>query len=570
MKKTYNFLAKLSLIAILGAIIFTPTIHIANAQSTNLNYFLESDSGAVSPGDTFNLEIKISNPSSEEVRAVGAKITFDSTVLEVVDADSGTTGTQINTSTSFPTVVENVVTAGVIMYTAGNTSGISTTTLLVATIPFRVKSPIISSGTQIVFDTGSDTSILGADGATELLSSTTPFDIVISGIGMSMTPSSQELSEGDQVTLTFLLSNPDAKEIVTTEMKVGYDTSIFDFIPSNSSQPTQIDMTSSDFTINVENEVSAGVIHVSTGIPGTTPLTTASIIVGSATFEVKSSAIDGTTDVEFITLDSLVYEKDNIISSLLTSFSNASFEIGDSTKPRVEADPDGGTFTDSVDVALEVTNMDEDDVEIYYTTDGSRPDLGDSDTRRYRSEITINEDTRLRFYAISDAGVESDDEDERYVITSNEPTPTPIPTPVTTNVGRVYIVKSELTTSMDNLIPVTVEDTSGSPVADGVYVTLNITSEGMSEIYSGYTSGGIATITAPGGDFERGKTYTLIAYAGNVTSDAVEITIPLALRPGPPISQPGSGPAENIAIAFLVISGAIALYLERRRVRVRR
>ena len=173
------------------------------------------------------------------------------------------------------------------------------------------------------------------------------------------------------------------------------------------------------------------------------------------------------------------------------------------------------------------------------------------------------------FQDIVDAtGVESDSEQENYTITTSStlpPTTTPIGGIV---VGRVFIVKSELTTELDNLVPVTVEDNQGNPILDGTQVTLRVTSDGFDKSYVGTTSGGIATLTIPKTDLERGKTYTLVATAGGINSDPIVINIPLLLRSSP-TSQPSSGPAETMTIVLLFLAGGLTYYWNKKREEVR-
>ncbi|MDE6443847.1 MAG: chitobiase/beta-hexosaminidase C-terminal domain-containing protein, partial [Muribaculaceae bacterium] len=68
-------------------------------------------------------------------------------------------------------------------------------------------------------------------------------------------------------------------------------------------------------------------------------------------------------------------------------------------KPVISASPDGGTFSNSVSVALSVSPA----TDIYYTLDGTTPSQSST---RYSSPLTFTETTTLKAYAANEAGSE--------------------------------------------------------------------------------------------------------------------------------------------------------------------
>ena len=83
----------------------------------------------------------------------------------------------------------------------------------------------------------------------------------------------------------------------------------------------------------------------------------------------------------------------------------------DTTAPNTEADPSGGTYIGIID---EVTlSSDEAGTTIYYTTDGSDPDLR-SDT--YADPLEITDNTTLKFFGVDSLGNQEDINEETYVL----------------------------------------------------------------------------------------------------------------------------------------------------------
>ena len=226
MNKIKQFLTILSVLTVLGGIFFSTVFNTAEAQTANLEYVLETENKAFSPGETFNVDLKINNPLQQTIKTVGAKINYSTSHFSINQSN-------ISISNAFDLTVEKNASGGIILITAGTTTTDINSNITVATIPFTVTSNAPRGVTQLVFvedPNNSDTSILGADGTTELLDTATDLDIVISEIGISISPSSGDLNQGDDITLTFQISNPEGKDIVTADMEIDYDTSIFDFI----------------------------------------------------------------------------------------------------------------------------------------------------------------------------------------------------------------------------------------------------------------------------------------------------------------------------------------------------
>lgn len=106
-----------------------------------------------------------------------------------------------------------------------------------------------------------------------------------------------------------------------------------------------------------------------------------------------------------------------------------------------QADPEGGSFTDRVSVAISA----ESDAKVYYTTDGSAPG---KDSILYTDPIELPEgSTRLRAIAINDKGIESDMVDFTYSVL--------YPVPET---PKIAPSSGTFTTGMDTSIQVVVPD----------------------------------------------------------------------------------------------------------------
>ncbi|MBJ6360623.1 chitobiase/beta-hexosaminidase C-terminal domain-containing protein [Paenibacillus sp. GCM10012307] len=89
----------------------------------------------------------------------------------------------------------------------------------------------------------------------------------------------------------------------------------------------------------------------------------------------------------------------------------------DTTKPVVEAQPAGGTYSAPQTVTLKITDNDP-LAAIHYTLDGSEPQ---DSSPTYAEPITIASDTVLRFIGIDRAGNRSEVVTERYIIQVTRP-----------------------------------------------------------------------------------------------------------------------------------------------------
>jgi peptide/nickel transport system substrate-binding protein len=98
--------------------------------------------GPIGIGQTFNLELKTNAGSAQQVSGVDAFVNFDSSKLEVIDADPAQIGIQITAGSSLNAVINNSVdnTAGLISYTADKLGApFPAGSFNVATIQFRTK-----------------------------------------------------------------------------------------------------------------------------------------------------------------------------------------------------------------------------------------------------------------------------------------------------------------------------------------------------------------------------------------------------------------------------------------------
>jgi len=90
--------------------------------------------------------------------------------------------------------------------------------------------------------------------------------------------------------------------------------------------------------------------------------------------------------------------------------------MGDVIPPEVSASPPGGSFFNSVDVTLPVTDNFDPTPTIFYTTNGSTPTTL---SPVYAGPITITADTTLNFLAVDSSGNVSPVSTEDYIITTS-------------------------------------------------------------------------------------------------------------------------------------------------------
>lgn len=439
--------------------------------ASDLEFFLDPDTVSVSSDSEFDVDVKISNPSSTPVKTIGAVISFNSSNLEVIDAEPTTSGTQIEANGDFTVVADNSVSGGSILFTAGRDTAITDGTIDVATITFRVKSGASFTSTPVDFnESDTSTTIRGTDGngTTELLADTTGTTIVLGGVEVSLDASSTSLRPGDSVTIDVVIDNPSRKEVLTAEVLASYDSSVFEPVSS------AIDFSQTDFEFTVDDEVSPD-IHATVGSPISSPVTKDSVLIGSLVLRVKNSAPTGPTLIDIQDAESSVFDAENGTSNIASRFNDLQLNI--------------------VDQACAV--------------------------------------------------------------------------------ARVAIIKSDLSVTFPNIIPVTVEDSCGNPVPDGTLVSLRISSPGALDKSYGTqpTTNGIANFTAPGSDFKAGKTYTLFAQEMvSGVSDTVVITIPGVVQPpvnntggGNPKSTSNTGPAESMMLVLFGMSAGIFFFLQRKK-----
>ena len=538
--------------------------------ASDLEYFMEPTKDAVMPGETFDVTIKIKNASQTPIKTAGLYLSYDKNILDIVDADDAQTGKQLKASGTLSLVSENTADNGEVRFTAGATQSINSSEITLATMKMKAKDTAPSGITQLAFIKGGDTSILGEDGTTELLSIAHPLDIAISKMQIQVTPATKNLKANEILDVTFSISNPDSIAIVTSEMKANFDTKVFDFVPSNSGKPTEMDLTDSDYALHVDKYVQDGLVHYSGGKEGTNPLTKTNITVGSIKLKVKENAPVGKTSIIFDTKDTITYAKDNVTTNWIASMVDGEYTIdGNTTTPRysltLTASAAKVDLGRTVDITATVMNLDTNavakDMEVSFSkTSGDFFTFPDSFFTDSKGQVTIGfKPTELA--TVSAQLREYPDVKDDVQIDVNK------------SIGRVHITKSSLSATQNNLIPVTVEDANGDPVPDKTDVTLKITnSDGVTKTYFGTTVSGVAVIDTPADDYDYGKTYTLIAYSGGLESNTVVIPIdPLKntttntsgnLRPSP-TQNSSTGPKENMLVILLVVSGIIAWRFEK-------
>ena len=131
------------------------------AQGQVVDIRLTPPAARTASGGGVNFTVQV-EPNGQEVSGVDVCITFPATLLQVVDADIGASGVQIQADTdTFNVVLANTVdnSTGVIKYSAGRlTGGLPTAQFTLATISLRAAS--ISDVTTVAFSTSA--SVCGA------------------------------------------------------------------------------------------------------------------------------------------------------------------------------------------------------------------------------------------------------------------------------------------------------------------------------------------------------------------------------------------------------------------------
>lgn len=114
----------------------------------------------------------------------------------------------------------------------------------------------------------------------------------------------------------------------------------------------------------------------------------------------------------------------NNVTATYTNANGSTSEVGtlDPTAPSSSADPAGGSYNTPRSVTITATDNVDSDPTIYYTTDGSDPDLNSPSGDRTLTVI-ISEDTTLKFFAVDDATNQEDINTETYTIAEGEEIP---------------------------------------------------------------------------------------------------------------------------------------------------
>jgi hypothetical protein len=422
MKKLNIFLITFISIGLLYSLI-VPNFanHSALASTRDAKLIMRPKTQTIPPGGSAEIEIVISNPSSQNIITTGFDISFPSNLLEVIDSDPSSEGIKINgsgTKFSINDPALNMVsnTNGTINFTAGTqgTNPINDLEIKVATIQFRAKTNISTQIADIEFIPSQDTDIIikNANNDTESILSQEQdglqnADIVISNINYSLSPSYKKLEIGEDFSIDIILNNPDQKEIIAFAFELNFDS---DRLKANN---TSITINQSANMQVVENEVVSGdKIIFTAGFTGNNPFTQNTLTIGNISFESKKS---GTANLRFNpnSSSSSVFLKNDSIHNFLGNLNPGKYVIGDEEsedEPYSWADPKGGTYTQPINVKL---SSNDNRADIYFTLDESTPT--DRSTK-YRNLIPIDKNTTLKFFAVDQNGNEEKVNTEKYII----------------------------------------------------------------------------------------------------------------------------------------------------------
>ncbi|MFC1780466.1 hypothetical protein ACFLY9_02120 [Patescibacteria group bacterium] len=138
---------------------------------------LVTQTSSLQIGNTATCDLRVES-GTEEVQNYSIIISFNSSILEVVDANTVQTGTQVNFLDSFATVTSNTVdnTAGTITLNATVSGTAESINRRIAEITFRAK----RTGTSIVSVNKASSSVTG-DAGSDILGTTTSLNFTVSG-----------------------------------------------------------------------------------------------------------------------------------------------------------------------------------------------------------------------------------------------------------------------------------------------------------------------------------------------------------------------------------------------------
>lgn len=182
---------------------------------------------SVNAGQTFNMEIKTSAGSGQQVDHVQAYVNFDPARLEVMDVDNIQAGVQITPGAGLSTILENTADNidGLISYSAEQSgSPFPSGSFTVATIRFRAKPVAVETTTPVVFSLSGPaaTSVVEFEGtliAGTHVNSTVHIIPVIASLDISVVlQSSSRPPSGWAVPLTVRLFTPGANVMTATPL----------------------------------------------------------------------------------------------------------------------------------------------------------------------------------------------------------------------------------------------------------------------------------------------------------------------------------------------------------------
>jgi len=407
-----KLLTKVFLSLTLSALLISTSIFVLPKAETyaasDLTYYLQtSHTGAVSPDEEFDVEVYLKSQTTNKIVTAGFGIVYNPNFLEV-------TSSSITASTDFPQIVDNEASNGSVKFTGGNSNFIninSSTPILIATIPFRVKSTTTSDITSLEFVNDSSTTVIADDGETELLNSIEALDIVISKIEVQITPATKDFSQGDEQEFSLAIYNPEEKDIITAEVKIPYDESIFESVSD------KMDITETDFDFVIDQDVKNGYVLFSAGVKGTEPANTTSINIGKFTLKIKDNAPDISANLSFDKTNTNIYMKNDPTHNMLSKYVDGSYQIGtggsenDTTAPTVTVNPTGGTLTTTTNITLAA----DEPATIYFSTNNAE---AKENFLEYQNPISISTTTDLRYYAKDNANNESQMVTQSYVFGS--------------------------------------------------------------------------------------------------------------------------------------------------------
>ncbi|MCI0440162.1 MAG: hypothetical protein L0177_13690 [Chloroflexi bacterium] len=203
-----------------------------------MDIFLDPPTTTVGPGDTFTVDIMV-DAGAQTLTGVQAFVDYDSSKLQVQDANAAKAGKQIRGGTTLPIEISNTAdVSSQIDYAAGSFSGPVAGSFLLATITFQALEPTVESGTSLDISTSPPRETVadnlgtplpsGVSGATVFITLSTDLEVTkqgsaagTAGENITYTITVENNGPDDNPGVTVVDQIPNGTEFVSADLSVG-------------------------------------------------------------------------------------------------------------------------------------------------------------------------------------------------------------------------------------------------------------------------------------------------------------------------------------------------------------